>query len=136
MNEIAPTTIGRTVRLETDFQSALERVTAALKVEGFGVLTEIDVKETLKKKLGVDFRPYKILGACNPPLAYRALSAAPEAGLLLPCNVVVAQIEPGVTEVSLVDPLAMLGVLTNADLKPIADEAAARLDRVAAALEA
>lgn len=134
MNETTQTTIGRTVRLHTDFASALVRVTEALKAEGFGVLTEIDVQETLKKKLGVDFRPYKILGACNPPLAYRALSAAPEVGLLLPCNVVVAQVEDGVIEVSLVDPLAMLGVIAYADLKPVAVEAADRLDRVAARL--
>jgi len=135
MMETTQTTIGRTVRLHTDYETALARVIAALKVEGFGVLTEIDVRETLKKKLDVDFRPYKILGACNPPLAYRALSTAPEAGLLLPCNVVVAQVAEGVMEVSLVDPLAMLGVIAYADLKPVADEAAARLDRVAASLQ-
>lgn len=135
MHETAQTAIGRTVRLHTDFASALARVTEALKAEGFGVLTEIDVQETLKKKLGVDFRPYQILGACNPPLAYRALSAAPEVGLLLPCNVVVAQVEEGVIEVSLVDPLAMLGVIAYADLKPVAVDAAARFDRVAASLQ-
>jgi uncharacterized protein (DUF302 family) len=135
MQETAQTAIGRTVRLHTDFASALARVTEALKAQGFGVLTEIDVQETLKKKLGVDFRPYKILGACNPPLAYRALSAAPEVGLLLPCNVVVAQVEEGVIEVSLVDPLAMLGVLAYAELKPVAADASDRLDRVAASLQ-
>ena len=135
MNEMTKTALGRTVRLATDYDTALARVIAALKVEGFGVLTEIDVKETLKKKLDVDFRPYKILGACNPPLAYRALSTAPEVGLLLPCNVVVTQIEEGVVEVSLVDPVAMLGVVAYADLKPVADEASARLDRVAASLQ-
>ena len=135
MDETVKTNVGRTVRLQADFASALARVTDALKVEGFGVLTEIDVKETLKKKLDVDFRPYKILGACNPPLAYRALSAAPEVGLLLPCNVTVAYVEDGVTDVSLVDPIAMLGVVEYADLKPVAQDAAARLDRVAAALQ-
>ena len=135
MGESVKTTIGRTVRLETDFASALARVTEALKAEGFGVLTEIDVKETLKKKLDVDFRPYKILGACNPPLAYRALTAAPEVGLLLPCNVTVAYVAEGATDVSLVDPIAMLGVVEYADLKPVAEDAAARLDRVAAALQ-
>ena len=136
MTETTQTAVGRTVRLNADFETAQARVIAALKVEGFGVLTEIDVKDTLKKKLDVDFRPYKILGACNPPLAYRALSTAPEVGLLLPCNVVVAQAEDGVTEVSLVDPLAMLGVVAYADLRVVAEEAAARLDRVAASLEA
>ncbi len=135
MSSLEKTQIGTTVRLNTDFNSALERVTAALKAEGFGVLTEIDMKETLKKKLDVDFRPYKILGACNPPLAYKALSIAPEVGLLLPCNVTVSQVEDGVVEVSLVDPLAMLGVVASPDLKPVADEARARLDRVAAALK-
>lgn len=130
------TAIGRSVQLQADFAAALEQVTAALKAEGFGILTEIDVKDTLKKKLDVDFRPYKILGACNPPLAYRALSAAPDAGLLLPCNVTVAYVDEGVTAVSLVDPLAMLGVLEHPELEPIATDAAARLDRVAAALAA
>ena len=136
MSEMTKTQIGQTVRLNMDFQAAVERVTAALKAEGFGVLTEIDVKETLKKKLDVDFRPYKILGACNPPLAYRALSAAPEVGLLLPCNVTVSYVEDGLTQVSLVDPLAMLGVLEYPELKPVAEDAGARLDRVAAALQA
>ncbi len=136
MNEEQQTEIGMTVRLNTDFNTALERVTAALKAEGFGVLTEIDVKDTLKKKLDVDFRPYKILGACNPPLAYQALSIAPQVGLLLPCNVTVSQAEDGVIDVSLVDPLAMLGVVASPELRPVADEAKARLDRVAIALRA
>src|SRR5512137_1084373 len=135
MTELIQTAIGTTVRLNTDYESALERVIGALKAEGFGVLTEIDVKETLKKKLGVDFRPYKILGACNPPLAHRALSTAPEVGLLLPCNVTVSQSEDGKTLVALVDPLAMLGLVPNQLLRPIAEEAKTRLDRVAAALE-
>lgn len=126
--------IGMTVRLTTDFESALARTIAALKVEGFGVLTEIDVQDTMKQKLGVDLPPYKILGACNPPLAHRALMAAPEAGLLLPCNVTVRQLEDGIVEVALVDPIGMLGVLTAADVQPIADEAAARLRRVRDAL--
>ena len=135
MTELTQTAIGTTVRLSTDYESALVRVIGALKAEGLGVLTEIDVKETLKKKLGVDFRPYKILGACNPPLAHRALSAAPEVGLLLPCNVTVSQVEDGITEVSLVDPLAMLGVVANPELEPVAEEARARLECVAAALQ-
>ncbi len=134
MNTPTQTALGTTIQLHSDFESALAQVTAALKAEGFGVLTEIDVKQTLKNKLDVDFQPYKILGACNPSLAYRALSAAPEVGLLLPCNVTVSQPEPGVVNVSLVDPIAMLGVVSNPELKPIADEAKAKLDRVAAAL--
>ena len=128
------TQLGTTVRLHTDFETAMARVTEALKREGFGILTLIDVKETFKNKLNVDFRPYKILGACNPPLAYRSLSTAPEVGLLLPCNVTVAQAEEGVIDVGLVDPLVMLGVVANPDLQPVAEEAAARLQRVAANL--
>jgi uncharacterized protein (DUF302 family) len=130
-----PTAIGWTVRLRDSYLKALERVTAALKVEGFGVLTEIDVKETLRQKLGVDFRPYKILGACNPPLAHRALNTAPEVGLLLPCNVTVAEIEPGLVEVAIADPMALLGVLPGAALRPIAEEARAKLNRVYASLQ-
>ncbi len=134
VSEQAATKLGTTIRLELDFETAIARTVDALKAEGFGVLTEIDVKATLKKKLDVDFRPYRILGACNPPLAYRALSAAPEAGLLLPCNVVVSQEAQGVTQVSLVDPLVMLGVAQYAGLEAVAEEAAARLSRVAEAL--
>ncbi|MBP7999259.1 MAG: DUF302 domain-containing protein [Chloroflexi bacterium] len=122
------------VSLPTDFALALVQVTDALKAEGFGVLTEIDVQATLKKRLDVDFRPYKILGACNPTLAHRALSVAPEVGLLLPCNVTVAQGENGVVEVSLVDPLMMLGAAADPALDAIAQEAHERLARVAAAL--
>lgn len=125
--------LGLTVKLHTDYDTALEKVTEALKVEGFGVLTEIDVKATLKKKLDVDFRPYKILGACNPPLAYRALSAAPEVGLLLPCNVTVAQVDDGI-EVSIIDPISMLGFVSHPDLEPVAEEARQRLERVVKAL--
>ena len=127
--------LGLTVRLNKNFDEALTQVTAALKAEGFGVLTEIDMKETLKKKLDVDFRPYKILGACNPPLAYRALSAAPEVGLLLPCNVTVSYVEANVTEIAIIDPLSMLGFVNHPDLEPVAEEARARLDRVAKALQ-
>ena len=127
--------LGMTVRLNANFETTLARVVAALKVEGFGVLTEIDVKDTLKNKLAVDFRPYKILGACNPPLAYRALMAAPEVGLLLPCNVTVAYVESTITEVSLVNPLSMLGMVARPELEPIAEEARQRLDRVVTALQ-
>lgn len=134
MTDQTATRLGLTVRLNQNFDAALTQVTAALKAEGFGVLTEIDVKETLKKKLDVDFRPYKILGACNPPLAYRSLSVAPEVGMLLPCNVTVSYIEDNVTEVSIIDPLSMMGFIQHPDLEPIAEEARVRLDRVAAAL--
>lgn len=134
MNEMLRTGLGRTIRLHTDFDTAIARVTAALKTEGFGVLTEIDVQATLKQKLDVDFRPYMILGACNPPLAYQALSLAPEVGLLLPCNVTVSEVQAGMVEVSLIDPLTMLGVTGAEDLKPVAQEAHQRLERVAAAL--
>jgi uncharacterized protein (DUF302 family) len=125
------TKFGTTIWLSVPFDTALERVTEALKAEGFGVLTEIDVKATLKKKLDVDFRPYRILGACNPPLAHRALTANPEIGLFLPCNVTLSQVEDGSIEVSLIDPMAMMGVLDSPELKPVADEAAERLARVA-----
>ncbi|HTP09545.1 MAG TPA: DUF302 domain-containing protein [Anaerolineae bacterium] len=135
MTDATATALGLTVRVNKSFDDTLAQVTVALKAEGFGVLTEIDVKETLKKKLDVDFRPYKILGACNPPLAYRALSAALEAGLLLPCNVTVSYVEDQITEVSIVDPLAMLGIIHHPDLEPVATEARARLDRVVAALQ-
>lgn len=134
METLTQNTIGTTVRVRSDFDTAIVRVTEALKAEGFGVLTEIDVKETLKKKLGVEFRPYKILGACNPSLAHRALTVAPEVGLLLPCNVTVSQVEDGVIDISLVDPMAMLGVVSYPELGAVAEEAKARLGRVAAAL--
>ena len=129
------TATGRTVTLATDFDTAVRRTVEALKREGFGVLTQIDVKETLKTKLDVDFHPYLILGACNPPLAHRALVAAPEVGLLLPCNVTVAQLEDGRTAVSIIDPMAMLSVVENPTLEEVAAEAAEKLDRVAAALQ-
>lgn len=135
MTETTQIQLNQTIHLKTDFESAVQHVTAALKSEGFGVLTEIDVKETFKKKLDVDFRPYKILGACNPPLAYRSLSTAPQAGLLLPCNVVVAQGNEDSIEVSIIDPISMLGVLNYPELEPVAQEARARLERVATALQ-
>jgi uncharacterized protein (DUF302 family) len=126
--------LGITIQLSDSYEEVLEQVIAALKMEGFGVLTEIDVKDTLKKKLNVEFRKYKILGACNPALAYRALQAAPQVGLLLPCNVTVAETEEGAVEVSLVDPLSMLAILDEPELKPVAEEARLRLERVAAVL--
>lgn len=112
---------------------ATARVTEALKTEGFGVLTEIDVKATLAKKLGVDFRPYRILGACNPGLAYRALQADPAIGLMLPCNVVVQEAEGG-AEVLVIDPRAMFQAVDRPDLEPVVAEVDERLRRVIAAL--
>jgi uncharacterized protein (DUF302 family) len=135
MGEVKENQLGIIVQLITECETALTKTIDALKVEGFGVLTEIDVKETFKKKLGVDYLPYKILGACNPPLAHRALTAAPEVGLLLPCNVTVRQLENGMVEVAMIDPLKMMGVINNTALKPIANEARERLERVAQALE-
>jgi uncharacterized protein (DUF302 family) len=117
-------------RVALAFPDTIQAATAALKQEGFGVLTEIDVKATLKTKLGVDYQPYVILGACNPQLAYRGLQAEPELGLLLPCNVIVYDNGDGTSTVSIVDPLQMLGVVDNPALQPIADEANARLRRV------
>lgn len=126
---------GMRARLNAPYEVAIERVTAALKNEGFGVLTTIDVKATLKQKLDADFRHYVILGACNPPLAHRALSTELEIGLLLPCNVIVYEDESGTgSVVSIVDPQAMLGTGINPALAPVADEAAARLRRVLAAV--
>jgi uncharacterized protein (DUF302 family) len=109
---------------------AIAAVTAALKQEGFGVLTQIDVQATLKAKIGVDYRPYVILGACNPNLAYRALQAEPHLGLLLPCNVIVYDNGDGTSTVSIVDPLQMMSVVGNPMLQPIAGEANARLHQV------
>ena len=120
-------------KLDLPYEQAVEKVTAALKDEGFGVLTEIDVKATLKKKLDADFRKYVILGACNPPLAHQALNTELEIGLLLPCNVIVYE-EDGGSVVSIVDPISMLGVVENPALNPVADEARSRLQRVIDAL--
>lgn len=114
---------------EIDFDDALALTTAALKEEGFGVLTEIDVKETLKQKLGVEFPRYRILGACNPVLAHQALSFDPGIGLLLPCNVVVAERTQGGTTVSAIAPQAMFSVVGNPEVAPIAEEVEAKLRR-------
>jgi uncharacterized protein (DUF302 family) len=130
------TRIGSTVRLKRDFAAAIVQVIEALKSEGFGVLTEIDVKETMKKKLGVEYSPFKILGACNPNLAHRALSIAPEISLLLPCNVVVRHVADNETEVSLIDPLLMVEAVNRPELGEVAREARAKLDRVGSALQA
>jgi len=111
------------------YDEVLAAVPEALKSEGFGVLTEIDVKETLKKKLDVDFRRYKILGACNPPLAHRALSADLDVGVMLPCNVIVYELEPGRTVVNAIDPMATLAA-SDPQLRPIAEEVKHKLERV------
>ncbi len=117
-----------------DFDGAIERVTAALKDQGFGVLTTIDVKATLKKKIDVDHEPYVILGACNPPFAHQALTAEPDVGLLLPCNVIVRQTDAGV-RVAFVDPVAMFTVVGRDDMRPLVDQVRARLSAAAAAIE-
>jgi uncharacterized protein (DUF302 family) len=127
--------LGITTILKTDMLNAEAQVAAALKAEGFGVLTEIDVKATLKQKLDVDFRPYKILGACNPRLAHRALTTAPQIGLLLPCNITLSQIDENTVEVSAIEPLTMLGVIDNPELASIATEAHERLTRAISSLE-
>lgn len=115
---------------KVSFDAAVDKVTAALKTEGFGVLTEIDVKSTLKKKLDVDFRKYKILGACNPPLAHRALKAEPLIGLLLPCNVVVFEEDDGSITASIANPRELFKVVENAALGDLAGEVDAKLARV------
>ncbi len=120
-------------RFAGSFDDAIARVTEELQKEGFGILTEIDVKATLKKKLDVDRRPYKILGACNPQLANRALNAVPDIGLLLPCNVVVRENDDGSVDVGFLDP-GMMSTMVEGDIQEIATDARARLDRVSAAL--
>lgn len=126
--------IGVTVPLP--YATAVERTRAALATEGFGVLTEIDMRATLKKKLDVDFRPYVILGACNPPLAHRALSAERDIGLLLPCNVIVyAGDTAGTSTVAAMDPVAALQLTGRSDIAELSREVRARLERVLAAVE-
>ena len=123
---------GKTVAM--DFDNAIDKVTAELQKEGFGVLTDIDVQATLKKKLGEEMPPYRILGACNPPLAHKAISNEPSIGLLLPCNVLVRQDENGAVHVEFMDPAAVLNLVDNPAVGELAGEVKSRLERVLAAL--
>jgi len=116
--------------VDMSFDEAVSKVTEELKKEGFGILTEIDVTATLKKKLNVDFHKYRILGACNPPFAYRALQAEPKIGTMLPCNVIVQELDSGEIEVAAVDPLSSMQAIQNKALQPIAEEIQAKLKKV------
>ena len=113
-----------------NFEDIVQRTTEALKEEGFGVLTDIDVTATLKKKLGVDFKKYRILGACNPPFAFKALQAEDKIGTMLPCNVIVQEIADDEIEVAAIDPVASMRAIENSDLKGIADQIQEKLMKV------
>jgi uncharacterized protein (DUF302 family) len=125
---------GQHITIAGPFAPALEQVTAALKAEGFGVLSDIDIQKAMKDKLGVDMPAYRILGACNPPLAHRALQAEPEIGLLLPCNVTVRELPDGRIGVGFLDPQLMVQMTSNPGVNGVADEAGQRLERVRQAL--
>jgi len=121
---------GLRVQVDVPYEDAVARTTEALKAEGFGVLTQIDVRATLKEKLGVEFRPYRILGACNPPFAYKALLAEDKIGTMLPCNVIVQELGPGRVEVAAIDPLASMAAVKNEDLGAIGLEVREKLRAV------
>ena len=125
---------GLRVKLNLPYEQAIERVTSALKAEGFGVLTQIDVKKIIKEKLNEDFRKYIILGACNPNLSHQALKSELEIGLLLPCNVIVYE-QDGGSVVSILDPVKMIAVAENDELNAVSGQARARLERVIQALQ-
>jgi uncharacterized protein (DUF302 family) len=127
---------GQHISLPGPFAAALDKVSAALKEQGFGVLSDIDIQKAMKEKLGVDMPPYRILGACNPPLAHRALQAEPEIGLLLPCNVTVRDEGDGSVSVGFLDPQLMVQLTGNPAVAGVADEAAQRLQRAREALSA
>ncbi|MFO8147372.1 MAG: DUF302 domain-containing protein [Bacteroidota bacterium] len=116
--------------VDYNFDQAIEKITEELKKEGFGILTEIDVKETFKKKLDVDFRKYRILGACNPDMAYQAIQNEPHIGAMLPCNVIVQELENGKVEVSAVDPVASMMAVKNDELGEVAKDVRNKLQKV------
>ncbi|MCB0747957.1 MAG: DUF302 domain-containing protein [Ignavibacteriae bacterium] len=124
------TNYGFTKVVNLSYDKAIEKVTEELKKEGFGILTEIDVKETLKKKLDVDFKPYKILGACNPPFAYKSLQAEEQIGLMLPCNVIVYVNDNNETVVAAIDPIASMQAVKNETLVEVADTIQGKLKKV------